>query len=181
MKTVQKISVPIQAWRLGGGSETEARLIVEKKIVLRDDGTYELFSTEAQSKQGQIARAGDYFKVDLYNGLPYPNAREFFESRHTPIGPDTYLQNNPILPAWVADDPTCPEIEFLLSTGRLTIAEEDPEHYFQAFLWGAPLSAAKDAVVVFYQVIREPSGQIKDIEFNFIARNEFEITYQWIG
>ena len=67
---VQKKAALIQAWRLGDGTEKEQELISKKVIVLREDGCYELFSREATGKTGEIAKIGDYFKVDS-GGYPY--------------------------------------------------------------------------------------------------------------
>lgn len=60
---------------------------------------------------------------------------------------------------------------------RRGIRENDPERYFNAHLWGADLSAAEDAVVVFYGVERNEAGEIADISFNFVAWEEFRRTY----
>lgn len=54
----------------------------------------------------------------------------------------------------------------------------DPEHYFNAFLWGSDLSAAEDATIVFYSVSRTESGEITDVDFNFVARPQFENDYR---
>ena len=59
----------------------------------------------------------------------------------------------------------------------MEIREDDPERYFNAFLWGAPLSAGKDAVLIFYSIKRDIDGNIYDADFNFITREEFEKTY----
>lgn len=64
--------------------------------------------------------------------------------------------------------------------GKLLINEEDPDRYFSAQLWGTTLSAAKDAVIVFYSVTRDPDGKILEISFNFVARSEFDKTYDII-
>ena len=74
---VRKKNVRVQAWELGAGSETEKRMIQARKIIPHPDGTYEVFSQECKNGKGQIANAGDYFKVDA-TGSPYPNERAFF-------------------------------------------------------------------------------------------------------
>lgn len=65
-------------------------LIEEGAIQRPPDGSYALFSQEAVNGQGQIAQAGDYFKVDTIDGrhFPYPNSREYFLSNHTHLGGD---------------------------------------------------------------------------------------------
>ena len=62
--------------------------------------------------------------------------------------------------------------------GRLTLKQEDPERYFNAFLWGADLSAAKDATVVFYNIDKNEEGEITDISFNFVAAKDFNENYK---
>ena len=72
----------------------EATLIREGAIKKRQDGTYELFSQEAVNGTGEIAKAGDYFKVDIVDGrhYPYPNSKQFFEENHIHIAGDEYEQ-----------------------------------------------------------------------------------------
>ena len=79
IKSKKKI---VQAYPLGQGHPMETALIEEGAIRLLPDGSYALFSQEAVNGQGQIAYAGDYFKVDTIDGrhYPYPNDREFFLS-----------------------------------------------------------------------------------------------------
>lgn len=76
--------------------------------------------------------------------------------------------NKPIY-IWQASDSGCEEIDYLINNGKLTIKEDDDQHYFNAFLWGADLSAARDATVIFYSIDRDEVGKITDISFNFIA------------
>lgn len=118
----------------------------------------------------QISVDGKYY--------PYPNAREWFEKHHRHIQGDLYEQIGEPQLFWQVGDPMCEEINFLLESGKLTLKLEDEEHYWNAFLWGAPLSAAKDATVVFYSVHRDENGVIIDISFNFVAANEFKNSYQ---
>lgn len=167
----------VRAYCLGAETRTEQKLVTEGKIKRHKDGRYELFSQEAVNGVGEFAVAGDFFKVDS-SGFPYPNGREWFLAHHIHIGGDEYLQRPEPLKAWTVDEPMCEEIEFLLVHGRLAICREETEHYFRAFLWGAPLGAKEDAVVVFYRVDKDPDGNILDIEFNFLAREEFEKTYR---
>lgn len=72
----------------------EAMLIEEGAIKKNPDGTYELFSQEAVSATGEIANAGDYFKVDSVEGhhYPYPNSKDFFEENHIHVSGDVYEQ-----------------------------------------------------------------------------------------
>jgi hypothetical protein len=68
-------------------------------------------------------------------------------------------------------------MEYLLALGRLTLNYEDKDRFFNAFLWGADLSAAQNATIVFYDIIRDAHDTIIDISFNFVAKNEFERDY----
>jgi hypothetical protein len=97
---------------------------------------------------------------------------------HTHLQGDEYEQENKPLFIWQASDPLNEEIRYLLNTGKMTIKEDDYDHYFNAFLWGADLSAAKDATVIFYNIDRDEKGIITDIGFNFIAKAQFESDYE---
>lgn len=177
MRIARKNAVRLRAWRLGEGSQTEQELMAQGKIALRSDGKYELFSQEATGATGQIAAAGDYFKVDS-RGCPYPNRRETFEQKHEHIEGDWYLQIAKPVPIWTACDPMCEEIEYLLSHDLLRIHPEDAQRYFSAFLWGTQETAAQTAVIVFYEIERDAGGAIRGIDFNFVERSEFERTYE---
>lgn len=172
----------VKAYPLGAGHPMEALLVEEGAIRRLSDGNYELFSQEAINGQGQIARAGDYFKVDTIDGrhYPYPNSREFFLDNHIHLTGDEYEQINKPLLIWQAGDELAEEIRWLVDTGRLTLKPQDPDHYFNAFLWGADLSAAADATLVCYGVDRDVAGTIMDISFNFVAKPEFEASYSII-
>lgn len=168
----------VKAWQLGAGSEMEQKLISEGKIVVKDDGSYELFSQEANSGAGEVAQNGDYFKVDNA-GYPYPNAKDWFESNHKHTDGDDYEQLPKAMDAWEATEPMTPEVQFLVDSGKMTLDEESEDAYFGAELWGSWLTAAKNAVLVFYGVTRDESGNITDADFNFVARSEFEQTYSY--
>lgn len=169
----------VKAYPLGAGHPMEAALIEEGAIRLREDGSYELFSQEAVNGQGQIAYPGDYFKVDTIEGrhFPYPNGRDFFVENHVHISGDEYEQKNKPLQIWRLSDEMPDAVKWLVDNGRLTLKPEDPAHYFNAFLWGADLSAASDATLVFYGIDRDCSGTIVDASFNFVAKPEFDACY----
>lgn len=172
----------VKAYCLGENSEMEQQLLQEGTIRKREDGSYELFSREAVNGSGQIAHAGDYFKVDHVDGknYPYPNAREYFLKNHRHISGDEYVQNgsgDTAYAIWQDGDESCEEIRFLLDTGRLTISPDTPDKYYNAFLWGTLLNAGRDATVVFYGVTRDSEGKITDIDFNLVARQFFEENY----
>ena len=170
----------VKAYQLGTNSTMEKKLIKEKRIILRDDGCYELFSQEAVHGTGEIAFAGDYFKVDNVDGklFPYPNSKDWFEANHRHLQENKYEQFNKPLDIWQATDPINAEIQFLLNQKKLTINNNDEKHFFNAFLFGANLSAAKDATIVFYSITRNVQEQIVDIDFNFVSKLEFEENYE---
>ena len=60
------------------------------------------------------------------------------------------------------------------------IDPEDPERYFGAVLFGAPLTAARNAVLLFYRIGYAEDGSVEDADFNFVERGEFERTYRRI-
>ena len=163
------------AYELGAGSQLERELIHQGKIH-REGERYALFSREAVNGQGQQALAGDFFKLDG-DGFPYPNDREWFFANHRPVGGDVYEQLPKPLEIWEAQDGEHPLVQWLVAEGRLRLRPEEPERFFNARLWGADLSAAWDAVLVFYGVERNEAGEIVDISFNFVAREEFRKTY----
>lgn len=174
---VQKKARQVHAWCLGAGSEEERRLTALGKIRLEADGTYRIFSQENDT-EGQIAQPGDYFKVDS-TGAPYPNSRDYFLNNHTHIEGNCYLQTSPVLKGWTLDAPMCPEINYLLGSGKLMVDESSDSHYFTAFMWGVWLHAARNAVIIIDSVT-ESGGKIVDAAFHFITREEFDLTYQII-
>lgn len=173
IKNLRKI---VRAYRLGDESETELRLIREGLIRRSEDGTYELFSLEAVNGSGELARKGDYFKLSA-DGRPYPNDKDFFEANHRFLDGDRYEQLPKPLEVWCAEDGLCPEIRFLQEHKGLVIDPSDTEKRYSAPLWGTVLSAAADALIVFYSITRNGDGTITDADFNFISREEFDRTY----
>ena len=169
----------VRAYELGAGSEMEKLLIEEGSICMQADGSYRLRSREAVNGEGQLARRGDFFKVDTVDGrhYPYPNKRDWFLENHTPLGDDLYEQHVSPLPIWTKDDPPCDVIDFLLASGRLKITPGDSARYYNALLWDAPMSAAEDAVIVFHKLGRNEDGSIAEISFNFVERQMFERDY----
>jgi len=177
-KVIKNNGKQVQAWELGKNTDMELQLREEGKIVYTDNGEYELFSQEAKSGSGEKANAGDFFKVDKA-GYPYPNKRDWFLANHRHIDADSYEQLPKPMDAWEATEPITPEIDFLINHKGLKLSPSTPEQYFGAELWGAWLTAASDAVLVFYSVTRDENGVILDADFNFVARNEFEATYHY--
>ena len=180
MQIIKRENNQVRAWQLGAGSEMEQAMLAQGLMIRHKDGSYELFSQEAVDGRGEQAQAGDYFKVDN-SGRPYPNERTWFEAKHQHLAGDIYTQLPEQLTAWSVDEPTGEELRFLLDQGLLALHPETPDHYFSAILFGAPLSAARDAVLVFYSVERAPNGQLCRVDFNFVAREAFEQTYTIIN
>lgn len=179
MRKARKKSVIVQAYRLGEKSAGLERLMAAGLVSVQGGGTYEIHTVETKESKGEIAYIGDYVKLDVH-GNPYPNSAVFFEKHHRHIQGDEYEQLAEEREVWTLGDEMCPEITFLMEQGRLSFHKEDPEHYFQGTGWGTKLSAASDAVVVFYEVKRDAKGQILDAEFNFVDRESFEKTYELI-
>ena len=172
-----KTATRIQAWELGAGSNMEEEMLRKKKIIKHPDGTFELFSLEATEGKGQIARPGDFFKVDN-RGFPCPNERAFFLQNHQHLEDDWYLQTAHPLKIWRLDDPECEEIHFLQDNGFLRICPENPQRCFSAFIWGTIETAPADAIIIFYDVVRNPEGIITSIDFNFVNSSYFDTHYQ---
>lgn len=161
------------AYELGANTEVEAKLIEEGKIVVCDDGSYELFSSETVgAEHGQLAKVGDFFKVDQ-KGNPYPNDREWFLSNHKHISGDEYEQIPKPLEAWTADQPIDDRIQFLIDSKGLVLNPNDPAKYFTAPLWGALETADAEATLIFYSVTRDDSGKVVDADFNFVMKEAF--------
>ena len=169
----------VNAYCLGQGSGMEQELIRLGRIRRLPDGGYELMSQEAKNGAGQRAEAGDYFKVDVVDGVyfPYPNSRAFFLENHTHVEGDTYAQKAVPRGIWQWGDELCDALGYLLERGKLRLDPGAPEHFFNAFLWGAELSAPRDATVVFYEILRDGSGTVTDVTFNFVVKEAFESEY----
>ena len=172
-----KTATRVQAWELGAGSDMEKEMLRNGKIIAHADGTYEIFSKEATGDKGQIARGGDYFKVDE-RGFPCPNQREFFLQNHQHLEDDWFVQTARPLKIWRLGDPECRELRFLLDKGLLSIHPEDPEHCFISSQWGTTETAAADAVIVFYRVEADSKGEISETDFNFVDAEYFSTHYQ---
>lgn len=175
-KVIKKQGKIVEAYRLGEESEPVRRLIQEGKIVEKDQGIFEVFSQEAVNTSGEIAYPGDYIKVDS-SGAPYPVKSDFFLKNHRRLDGIRYEQIPVPLDAWTSDQEMCEEINYLIKEKGLMIDETSEDKYFTAPLWGTMLSAARDAVIVFYEIKRDNKGLIRDIDFNFVQHEEFEKTY----
>lgn len=177
MILVRKIEGKIvKAYELGVPHPVLTQLAAEGKLVDHGDGTYEIFSQETTSK-GQIARTGDYIKIDSA-GFPYPNSREFFLANHRKLpGENCYEQIPQTLEAWTTDCPICEKIRFLMREKELQLNPQTPDAYFSAPLWGTRETANADSILVFYRIDRDENGTILDADFNFVRKEEFDKTY----
>ena len=178
-KAKKKVSV-VKAYRLGEQNSVIDILQKDGRIVQKDDGSYEVFSRESGSGHGEKAQPGDYVKIDS-SGCPYPNSAAFFEKNHRHIEGEYYEQRQKALSVWFSDDPMCPEVEFLEKNKGLVLDPDHPDRYFSAPLWGTNLTAGKDAALVFYRIDRDETGKVCDAEFNFVARDEFDKTYELLS
>lgn len=178
-KVMKKTGKEVLAYKLSTDCDVLDRLMQAGKLKRKEDGTFEVFSREVMDGIGELAYAEDYIKIDN-GGYPYPNSAKFFEENHRQIEGNRYVQITKPLDAWFASEGMCPEIQFLIEHKGLVIRESLPERYFEAPLWGTLLSAAKDAVIIFYELKRDSDGTILDADFNFVAREEFVKTYDII-
>lgn len=177
-RAIKKSGKLVKAYRLGDSHSVTRKLIKEGKICQIDKNTFELYSQEASNGIGEIARRGDWYKLDSAN-CPYPNSRDYFEAHHKFISIDQYEQIPEEVYTWNLErDGLCQEAEYLLKTGKLIINEEDEKHYYNAELWGTFLSAAKDAIIVFYKILKNKEGIIEEVDFNFVEKSEFYETYK---
>lgn len=175
MKTVKKKrGKTVKAYCLGEKSPMIDELIKERLVKQADASHWRIFSREATD--GEEAETGDYIKLDS-SGRPYPNSREFFLKNHRPLGGDEYEQIPKPLMAWDIGEPMCREVEFLISHKGLSIDESSEDAYFSAPLWGDTLTAARDAVIVFYDIQYDDRQNVTDADFNFVARSEFDRIY----
>lgn len=176
IRIIKKNGKKVSAYQLGDKCSIIDDLIQQGKIKKITNDSYEIFSQEAVNGKGEIAHCGDYIKIDS-SGYPYPNTAIFFEANHKWLGGNEYEQIPIPINAWTVQEPMCEEIEFLTQKKGLVINADDQEHYFNAILWGTKLSAAKDSVIVFYDITKNSFGKIVDVDFNFVCRKEFEKSY----
>ena len=176
MRFAQKKPAVVKAYCLGCGSAVEEQLIKEGKILKHSEDGYELFSQEAKSGEGEKAKKGDFFKVDG-SGYPYPIRPESFRANHAHISGDDYVQIPKPRAVWEWGDDIFPEVQYLLDTRQLKLDEESREAFFQAHLEGAFLTSSRDSVLVFYSMEKDEEGKMS---FNFVAREEFDATYDYI-
>ena len=169
---VIKKAVPMPAAQLGGDSPLEKKLVENGLLIPVSDHLWRVKTREAM-EEGELAATGDYVKLDSI-GMPYPTKKDWFESNHTKVEEDVYLQKVHPLKAWSAAEPMCPEIRFLLDRELL---EWIPKEGFRAELWGTMQSAGPDAIVILDRVDRSSAGSPENVEFHFVAAEEFPVSY----
>lgn len=176
MKVRKRPAGPVTALCLGEGSPLERELIARGLLVPQPDGGIRVRTRESGEEPGELARLGDYVKLDQ-GGFPYPVRREVFLQTHreTKAG---FVAIPKTLDAWQLGQPRPEELVWLLARGRLVLNESDPERCFSAQLWGTRLTVPGDAVLVFYRTRRDELGQITDVDFNFVVREEFDAAYE---
>ena len=179
MRNIKKTHTVVRAYELGQNTNMEKQLLIEGKIIRISEEQYQVFSQEATSGPGEIGYVGDYIKIDRA-GFPYVNTREFFESNHRWIQADEYEQIAKPLQAWKLGDPQDEIIDYLIQEKDLTINPADFQKCFSAPLWGTVLTADQNAVIIVYKVFRDNDGIITDVDFCFVAGDEFRKTYQEI-
>ena len=167
----------VQAYQLGKPHPVIDQLIHQGLIKPIDETHFEVFSQESRTK-GEIATIGDYIKCD-HSNHPYPNNIDYFLSHFDHIKDDTYQTKPVIMDAWDYHEPPCQEIDFLIHHKGLTI-HQDQDDYYSAPLRGTTEYAKKDSVIVFYHIERSGTS-IKDIDFNFVARDEFVRLYEIVN
>ena len=113
---VEKIPVSQVAFCLGQGDPLEARLLQQGLLKHTAPGLWEVLTREAQA-QGEVARDGDFIKLDSI-GMPYPVEAAFFLPRHTRQPDGRYLQTPRVLQAWRQEEPMGHEMLYLLETGN---------------------------------------------------------------
>lgn len=169
---VIKKALPMPAFPLGTDCPL-ARQLTQAGLLLPLPEGYWRVTTRETRGEGELAKTGDYIKLDS-TGMPYPTEKAWFEANHTRTAEGMYLQTPLPRKAWHAPEPVCPEIRFLLEQKLL---HWDPQQGFGAQLWGTWQTAAPDAVVVLDGVETGSTGEIRGVEFHFVAAEEFVLTY----
>lgn len=175
MLVIKKV-VPVQAFQLGHCSALEQQLAERGLLQLEADGLWRIRTREAMDK-GELAKTGDYIKLDSI-GMPYPTEKAWFEENHIPLEEGWYQQKVSPRKAWQQVEGPCPEIEFLLEQGLLHWDKKCTDRTFSAQLWGTLQTAAADAVIIFDSIQQDTAGTLTAVNFHFVAKEEFDLTYE---
>ena len=175
MRKITKITKRFHAYVLGENSAEETRMMQEGKIILTDEG-YELFSRETiKDHHGEKAAAGDYFKIDE-GDFPYPNRKEFFESKNNHIEGDLYEEKPVTYECWTKDMEMNDIIRFILERKLLEMDEKG----YSAHIWGTTLHTGSGGVVVIYGTKEDEDGNLTDVDFNLVGEDVFPNIYHFI-
>ena len=172
MIVIKKV-IPMPAFQLGTPCALSQKLMNAQLLLPLPEGLWEIKTREA-ALQGEIAKTGDYIKLDSI-GMPYPVEKDWFESNHKQQEDGLYLQQAKPKKAWCKDEMMCEEIRFLVNEDLL---QWDRKTGFCAYLWGTWQTAAPNAVVVFDEVKTDDQGKIQGVDFHFVAQEEFHATYE---
>jgi hypothetical protein len=175
MIVIKKV-VPMPAFQLGTPCAIAQKLMDAQLLLPLPEGVWEVRTREAR-QQGEIAQTGDYIKLDSI-GMPYPVEKDWFESNHKQQEDGLYLQKAQPTKAWCTDELMCEEIRFLVNEDLL---QWDRKTGFGAQLWGTWQTAGPDAVIVFDEVKTDCDGKIQQVDFHFVASDEFAATYEIIS
>ena len=170
---VIKKAIPMPAFQLGTSCPLEQELIKSQLLLPVQEGVWEVRTREAKTR-GEIAKTGDYIKLDSA-GMPYPVEKDWFEDTHTRTEEGLYLQKAAPKKAWSTEELMCPEIRFLVNEELL---QWDRKTGFGAALWGTWQTAGPDAVIVFDRVVTGKDGSVREVEFHFVAAEEFDRSYE---
>lgn len=176
MREVRKYDICVKAFELGCGSQMESDFI-SQGLIRKHEDHYEIHSRESKDS-GEVAYTGDYVKIDKSNN-PYPNDRERFLSHHKKVGENEYCQYPEVIWSWQFGDESDDVIDYLLSSNKLIINEASYDRFYEAELWGTTLTAKKIDIILIYSVDRD-GDQIISVDFNLIAKEEFDKTYQYL-
>lgn len=180
MRVIKKNTLSVRAFCLGCDSEMEKELLAGGSLCKYADNSYEVFSQEAVNGDGEFVSTGDYVIVDG-SGTPYPNSKEYFEANYELIAGEEYRAIAKLREAWEYGEAIDDKMSFAIEHRGLVLNEASYEKYMTAPLYGSILSAAKNAVIVFYSVDRDENGAVVGVSFNFVERKEFERNYEVVG
>ena len=190
----------VKAWELGAGSLIERDLIAEGAIRPEDDELYRILSRERflqetrfaqETPVGTFAEKGDFITVNTVNGKQYPclNQRKYFMETHQHIEGNEYDQRSEAVGVWFFGDPVSPELQYIskynilsavlrhmIAGNRFWLLTSD------AFIGISPVRAIElyfgdKATIIFYNVKRNETGEIVDLDFMFIERDAFNRDY----
>ena len=149
---------------------------IELRLVSRNGGNQ---VTQQPVSSSYTQKVNTFFNDYYYrNGASWVSSKRPMMSAYSCSGCCAYVQIPQKLYAWCAEDDMCSEIQFLIDHKGLRLNDNNEKAYYSAPLWGNILSAAKDAMIVFYDLQYDSNHSVVDADFNFVARDEFNRTYK---